>query len=116
MRNTVRYEFTVETLVDYGDGSTPDDIEDVNFFDTLAEAKAFADDRVAWGEIVCLGLRRDEGNDIEGIVARGYAYPDESGKLPERVETAQGLQDEAPVPARFRRMTLPVYALHPMPA
>lgn len=100
------YEFVVETL-DYYDGHEPGnpDIIDTSGFDTLPEALAFANQcEEPWR----IALRRDVGNDVEGLTDRGYAYPDANGRLPERFETCDGAQDGANVPKRFSDMVFPL--------
>lgn len=99
------YEFVVEELDFYeGCGDDPD-IIDVNAFDTLKEAAAFAAKCDGPWRIA---LRRDTGNEAEGLTDRFYAYPDASGKLPETFESATGFQDGPAVPKRFRALTFPI--------
>lgn len=101
----VTYEFVVETLDFYvGCGDDPDIIECPEF-DTLREAAAYA---AACDEPWRIALRRDTGNDLEGVTSRFYAYPDSGGRLPARMESAFGLDDGPDVPARFRSLTIPI--------
>jgi len=96
----VRYEYVVEILDFYhGCGEDPD-IIDTTPFDTLEAAKDWSD---KCQESSRIALRRDEGNDLGGLRDRGYAYYDDSGNLPERFETATGLQDGSYVPKRFHK-------------
>ena len=100
------YEFVVETL-DYYDGCGGDpDIIDCPAFDTLPDAKSYAE---ACEEPWRIALRRDVGNDAEGITERHYAYPDETGRMPERMESASGVDDGPPVPKRFRNLIFPTH-------
>lgn len=98
------YEFVVETL-DYYDGCGDNpDIIDCPAFDTMADATAYAE---TCDEPWRIALRRDTGNDAEGLTERYYAYPDASGRLPERMESADGAEDGPDVPKRFRDMIFP---------
>ena len=99
----VTYEFVVEQLDRSAGSSSEPDIIDTSAFDTLAEATSFAR---SCNEPSRIALRRDVGNDLDGLTDRCYAYPDGDGWLPERFETADGLQDGPAVPARFRRVRI----------
>lgn len=100
----VSYEYVVETLDWYeGCGDDPD-IIDTNAFDKLDDAERYA---TLCDEPWRIALRRDYGNDIEGLLTRFYAYPDETGKLPEIMETATGYADGPNVPNRFRNVVIP---------
>ena len=101
------YEFVVETLDFYPGCESDPDIIDCPAFDNLDEAIAYASSCEELWRIV---LRRDSGNDIEGITDRFYADPDEAGYLPERMETASGFKDGPVVPKRFRALTFPIDA------
>lgn len=71
---------TIEWLVEELEDTTPDaDIIDTHCFPTLAEARAFA---ALCAPPVIIGLVRDRGNDLEGLLDRQWAYV-EDGKLPE---------------------------------
>lgn len=96
------YEFVVETLD--GEGDDPDILDTVPF-DTLAEARGYA---IACDDPWRIALRRDRGNEAEGLIERHYAYPGESGRLPERMESATGFQDGPLVPVRFRNVRIPL--------
>lgn len=101
------YEFVVETLDFYeGCGGNPD-IIDCPAFETLEEATAYA---AACDEPWRIALRRDTGNDAEGVTSRFYAYPDHGGRLPEIMESADGAHDGPVVPQRFREITIPIDA------
>lgn len=98
------YEFVVEELDFYeGCGDDPDIIDCVGF-DTLAEATAYA---AQCDNPWRIALRRDTGNDAEGLTSRFYAYPDATGRLPERFESGNGFQDGPDVPKRFQTLTIP---------
>ena len=97
------YEFVVETLDFYeGCGGDPD-IIDCNAWDTLEQALAFAKQcEEPWR----IALRRDVGNDVDGLTDRSYAYPDTTGKLPEYF--TYGADEEGPkVPKRFAALRFP---------
>lgn len=87
MRTEVIYEWTLETLVD-------GDIVDSDFSDTLS---FFTKEDLNNKH---LGLVRNEGNEIEGLVSRLWAYV-EDGKLPEIFTNEQGLPTAYLVPKRF---------------
>lgn len=106
----VTYEFVVEML-DYYEGCAGDpDIIDPVPFETLEDAEKFArafaspDEPTPWR--IC--LRRDRGNEAEGLIERHYAYPDEHGKLPERMESGHGFNDGPLVPKRFQDLVFPI--------
>jgi hypothetical protein len=99
------FEFVVETLDYYkGCGSSPD-IIDCPAFDTLNNAAEYAKDcEEPWR----IALRRDTGNDEEGLMSRFYAYPDAEGRLQDTMESADGAHDGPAVPGRFRKLVFPV--------
>ena len=100
------YEFVVETLDFYpGCGDDPD-IIDTSGWETLEEAHLFAMQCEEPWRIV---LRRDTGNDAEGITERYYAYPEADGRLPDIMETGMGFRDGPPVPKRFLGIVFPVF-------
>ncbi len=89
MPNTVEYEWTLETL-------EGEDIVDSSFSDTPF-ASAGTDQR--------LGLVRNEGNEVEGLVLRLWAYVVD-GRLPEYFEDATGEPTGYRVPKRFAGLKL----------
>lgn len=100
-----KYEFVVETLDFYQGCDGEPDIVDCPAFDTLGEASRYAS--------LCehpwrIALRRDSGNEAEGLTSRFYAYPDSDGRLPGKMETGSGFADGPSVPGRFRAMTFPI--------
>lgn len=96
---TVTYEWVVETL-DFYDGCYDDpDIIDTSGWNTLEEAYNFA---LKCEEPWRIALRRDVGNDVDGLTDRSYAYPDENGRLPDRFETMMGAQDGAKIPKKYK--------------
>lgn len=101
----VTYEYVLETLDFYeGCGDNPD-IIDTSGYDTLYDAHKVA---LKCDEPWRIALRRDVGNDLDGITDRAYAYPDASGRLPEYFTYGAG--EEGPrVPNRFRDVIFPVY-------
>lgn len=105
----VVYEFVVETLDFYEDCGNDPDIIDTNAFQTLRDAYDYTK---SCDEPWRICLRRDVGNDLEGLIERHYAYPDMTGQLPEIFESAMGFQDGSDVPVRFRGMVFPVNVLH----
>lgn len=109
---TTVYEFVVETL-DWYDPRHPDpDIIDVNVFDTLADAQAYTSQLTQTWRVA---LRRDRGNNVNGMLDRFYAYPDRLGTLPYYFESCQGAKDGPVVPARFEKLRLPVDRRIPPP-
>lgn len=99
------YEFVVETLDTYpGCGDDPD-IIDTSAFDSLEEAHNFAK---LCEESWRIALRRDTGNQDEGLTERYYAYPDDSGQLPQNMETAMGFEDGPKIPSKYIKMKFPV--------
>lgn len=91
MRYQVRYEFSAEVEDEHGD------IVDSWFFETLAEALATAATADAGrGEKINVCLVRDEGNDIDGLVDRQWAYVDTDGYLPSHFDGG------AAVPQKFK--------------
>lgn len=99
------YEFVVETLDWYeGCGDDPD-IIDTSGWSTLIGATGFALHQCE--EPWRISLRRDTGNHDEGLTDRYYAYPDANGYLPDRFESAMGLQDGPRVPQRYASVRFP---------
>lgn len=94
------YEFVVEELDFYeGCGDDPD-ITEPHFFYAIEEAVAYASSSdEPWRICLCLTV----GNQVEGITARWYAYPDENGVLPMRMESGTGFQDGPIVPNKYRK-------------
>jgi hypothetical protein len=87
---TVSIEWVVEALDPYGD------IIDLLHSDTYAEAEQLAEAlREEHGVEVQVGLVRDRGNDVEGILDRSWAYV-VNGALPVRFEPGNVL-----VPKRY---------------
>lgn len=101
---TTTYEFVVETLDFYtGCGDDPD-VMDTWGFDTLAKATAFT---TGFKDPWRIALRRDVGDEDEGLTDRAYAYPDADGRLPEYMTYGAG--EEGPrVPVRFLKIILPL--------
>jgi hypothetical protein len=99
MKSKVNIEWLVEAL-DYYEGCGDDpDIFEVVHRDTYAEALATA----AQAELPTrIGLVRDRGNDVEGIIDRQWAYIND-GKLPARFDWGGGEDGGALVPARYHR-------------
>lgn len=93
------YEFVLETVDEH------DDIIDTSGFDTMKEAHEYA---LMCDEPWRICLRRDTGNNVEGITDRFYAYPDANGRLPQRMETCDDAGDGPNVPKKYRAMTFPV--------
>lgn len=90
--NVTYYEWIVEQLVD----ASPDaDIQDTNAFDNAIEATKFAK---GTSGVVRLGVTRNRGNELDGLIDRQWAYPDETGQLPERFDGG------AKVPTSIHRM------------
>lgn len=92
----IRYEWLVETIEADDEHN---DICDVWHFDTFRAARKVADELIAEGWRVEVGLVRDQINNIdEDIDDRQWAYL-EDGALPKEFDRG------AKVPARFRKET-----------
>lgn len=89
MRNRVAYEWLVEQLDASGD------ILDVSHPATAAEAIAH------FGPGYRIGLVRDLGNDVDGVVERLWAYAGNDGHLPLGFEDSTGEQAGVKVPRRY---------------
>ena len=93
----VDYEWCVETVLRNGD------IEDLDFADSLAEAKSWvcenADDCEHDYRIVLL---RTVGNDLEGETDRLYAYLEDNGLMPEFFSDF-GYSTKVRVPQKYQR-------------
>lgn len=85
----IRYEWTLETLED-------GDIVDSDFSDRLT----FGWVKIADSISMDLGLVRNEGNDIDGITDRLWAYV-KNGKLPEYFTDAMREPTGYKVPQKF---------------
>lgn len=103
---TVIYEWVLETLSYYKDFGGGPDILDTSGYGTLAEALNAA--RIADERFWRIALRRDVGNDIEGLTDRLYAYPHADGKLPEYFDDTN-----VKVPERYRSPNVH-YGDHPV--
>lgn len=100
---TTTYEFVIEELDFYtGCGDDPD-IIDCPAFDTLGEALKYA--KSVEGDWR-LALRRDTGNDCEGLTERYYAYVGSNGCFQETMETATDAQDGPKTPKKFLDMII----------
>jgi hypothetical protein len=99
------YEFVVETLDIYAGCGDDPDIIDTSGWETLDAAHRFAQSCDEPWRIV---LRRDTGNDAEGITDRYYAYPDGTGTLPAVMETFMGGEDGPAVPQKFLKLKFPI--------
>lgn len=88
MRNQTTYEWVCELEDDYGD------IVDCRFGDTREQVEGFKED----GFTCRIALVKHEGNQIDGEVARGYAYVDENGGLPDEFDG----DCDPRIPKRFR--------------
>lgn len=93
----VSYEWVIEEVDEFGD------IGNVDHADSLAEAKARQATAYKLGNAahVDVALLRMEYDDIDGELARHYAYLRPDGSLPERMETCEGAADGPNVPKRF---------------
>lgn len=85
MRNTITYEWTLETL-------EGEDVVDSDFSDSLS----FDKDQLPGKD---LGLVRNVGNEAQGITDRSWAYV-KDGALPEYFTDSAGARI-AKVPERF---------------
>ena len=89
MKNKIRYEWTLETI-ELGE------IIDNDFSDKLD----FDIAKVLDVPYYDLGLVRNEGNEIDGVNERYWAYVKE-GKLPDNFKTAMGEDTGIKIPNRF---------------
>lgn len=89
-QHRVSYEWTVEKADADGD------IQDVVHCDSLEAARVEAAylEHYAKAEIA---LVRDVGNQIDGLIERGWAYLDADGRLPSHFD------DHSAVPKRFMK-------------
>ena len=99
MRNQTNYEWIVEQMDPETVGTDDPEISDTSAFDTLAEAKAFA---AQCDQPVEIGLTRNVGNDVEGLLDRSWAYV-KDGKLPDVFSYGLGNEDGVAVPQRFHK-------------
>lgn len=97
---TTTYEFVVEQIDPLDLGEDDPDIYDTSGFDTMEEARKFKG-MIDNPSRIC--LRRDTGNDVEGLIDRYYAYVTDS-KLQEQFESCVGAADGPMVPKRFLKM------------
>lgn len=99
---TTTYEFVVEELDFYeGCGDDPD-IIDCPAFESLKEALDYASTvEIPWR----LALRRDTGNDFDGLISRYYAYV-ENGHFQEYMESASGMKDGPKTPQKFLKLEI----------
>jgi hypothetical protein len=104
-KTDVRYEWLVETLdLDNCNSDDADDADIIEVYhaDTYAEALKWAEQA---DQPVRIGLVRDRGNDLEGLLDRQWAYltAGTMGTLPERFDWGGGETNGAKVPERFHR-------------
>lgn len=99
MRSKTYYEWIVEQMDPATVGTGDPEIMDTSAFDSLAEAKAFAAQYD--GDPVELGLTRNVGNEVEGLLDRSWAYV-KDGKLADHFDYGLG-EIGASVPARFHK-------------
>jgi len=85
---SVKYEWTIEELED-------GEVIDSDFRDKLSDFKYFPAD-------MDLGLVRNEGNDIDGVTDRVWAYV-KDGKLPEYFQDAYLQNTSHKIPVRFHK-------------
>jgi hypothetical protein len=94
----VSYEWVIEEIDEFGD------ISNVDHADSLAEAlkrrteAERGDDNPAHVDVALLRLEYD---DLDGELARHYAYLRPDRTLPEIMETCEGASDGPNVPKRF---------------
>ena len=92
MKSTVTIEWLVEELDSNGD------IYNVIHCDTYAAATKAA----GWSDSETdIGLVRDRGNPVDGLLDRQWAYLDEDGKLPERFSGSGDDHAGPKVPAQY---------------
>lgn len=97
-RDKVSYEWCIECADEFGD------VESVHHADTLAGALLVKGVEEPDWHKVSIALSRTEGNDLDGINWRGYAYLTADGIEPvfsSYHEEEGGANDGADVPQRF---------------
>jgi hypothetical protein len=78
MKNKVTHEWLVESVDQYGD------IQDTNCYPTLADAiQTTKGSDHSDGGYYRIGLVRDEGNKVDHLIDRQWAYFQQDGILPE---------------------------------
>lgn len=106
MRNKVTYEWVCEILAERpsADNDFDPDIVDGQFGDSYEQVRWYASYAIANSNSFRIAVVRNEGNEIDGLTWRGYAYVDYGfeNRLQERFETATDLQDGPKVPKRFQ--------------
>jgi hypothetical protein len=99
IRDKITYEWAVECQDEHGD------IQDTQAADSYAEALAWKKREEPDWQKVEIALARTEGNDIDGINWRGYAYVSEDGTLEPVFSTYHaedgGAADGPDVPQRY---------------
>lgn len=98
MRNQTYYEWIVEQMDPATIGTDDPEIWDTSAFDSLADAQRFA---AQCDMPVEIGLTRNVGNDVEGLLDRSWAYA-KDGKLPSMFSYG-GEEDGVAVPQRFHK-------------
>lgn len=93
----VTYEWVTEELDGFGEDP---EIIDTYASDTYAEALAKG---IRVGGAFRVGLRRDRGDNVEGLLERHYAYVT-GGKLQTTMESCDGAEDGPPTPKRFLKL------------
>ena len=90
MKYQVIHEWLVESVDQYGD------IIDSNCYPTLADAIRTTLGCPEGQDYYRIGLVRDEGNDVDGLVDRQWAYIQNDGTLPDKYSKG------AIIPKKFR--------------
>jgi hypothetical protein len=103
-KSTVIIEWLVEVL-EAPDADGDGDIYETTVCDTYAEAVRMAAQLCEAHSLHHhrIGLVRDRGNDIEGIIDRQWAYVGPDGKLPTHFDWCGGETGGAMVPARYHK-------------
>ncbi len=101
----ITYEWVVETLDYYQDALGDSDIIDTCAFPSYNKAlnAALNCDEKYWQ----IALRRDVGNDVDGLTDRLYAYPASDGQLPEYFDDSN-----VKIPQIYRDINIH-YGIHP---
>lgn len=90
MKNKVIHEWLVEAVDQHGD------IIDTNCYPTLADAISTTLGCPEVQDYYRIGLVRDEGNDVDGLQDRQWAYIQKNATLPDEYS------DGAIIPKKFR--------------
>jgi hypothetical protein len=99
MKSTVTVEWLLEELVEEDTGTNDPDIVDTHCFGSLNHLLMF---RSGCNGPTRVGLVRDRGNDVEGLLDRCWAYV-RDGFLPQTFSYGAGEDAHIMVPLKFHK-------------